>query len=327
MRAVALLLALVACATDDGAPPPYKWRVPGNLPLPRVPDDNPMTPEKVALGRALFYDTRLSADGTQSCATCHVQARAFTDGRTVPVGISGERGRHNAMSLVNVAYNSSSTWAGNVARLEDQALAPLFGTHPVEMGLADEATLEARTGLTAGEVTQALASFERTILSGGSRFDTGTMTPSEQRGLALFESERLGCTHCHDGFNLASSYDSAVLDGGAVIRFFNTGLYATYPEDDQGLFEVTGDARDVGRFRAPTLRNIAYTAPYFHDGSAATLDAVIDHYASGGADHPLKSPFMTGFVLAADERADLIAFLGALSDDAVMTDPALGPPL
>jgi cytochrome c peroxidase len=325
------VFALVGCTTADNPAQTYTWRLPAGMPTPRVPADNPMSEHKVELGRALFYDTRLSADDTQSCATCHQQARAFTDGRTVPVGITGELGRHNAMSLVNVAYNSSSTWASNVARLEDQARMPMFGTHPIELGLADPTLVEDRLGLTIDEITGALASFERTIISGDSPFDrfvagdTAALTAAEQRGLTLFESDRLDCTHCHGGFNLASSYDTAAMTS-PQIQFFNTGLHATYPANDQGLFEVTGNPADIGRFRAPTLRNIALTAPYFHDGSAATLDDVLDHYASGGAADPLKSPFITGFTLTPDERADLLAFLGALTDDSVLTNAAFSAP-
>lgn len=355
MRVLPALVVFGACA--EPAPPvdAYAWRLPPGMPTPRVPLDNPMTDDKVELGRYLFYDTRLSRDGSQSCASCHEQARAFTDGRTTPIGVTGEPGRHNAMSLVNVAYNASSTWAGHVVRLEDQALLPMFGTHPVELGLAGaEGELLARLGdepmyvdlfarafpnaaITVDNVTRALAAFERTLISGRTRFDrfvSGEPTAldaSEQRGLALFESERLGCRRCHGGFNLASAYDHVDMPGGAQVQFFNTALYnvdgtGAYPAGDQGLIEITGDPRDMGRFRAPTLRNITLTAPYFHDGSAPTLDAVIDHYARGGVGSPLMSPLMTSFTLTAEERADLLAFLGALRDDTLLADPALASP-
>jgi cytochrome c peroxidase len=361
------LASLVACAADEPAPT-WTWRLPGDLPAPRVPADNPMSADKVELGRHLFYDTRLSADGSQSCASCHAQARAFTDGLVVPLGITGEAGRHNAMSLVNVAYNSSSTWANNVAHLEDQAKAPMFGTAPIELGLSGhEDELLARLAdepvyadlfprafaadaapITIGNVTRAIASFERTICSGGSPFDrfvagdTTALDARAQRGLALFESDRLGCTHCHGGFNLASSYDHAEMPAPQV-QFFNTGLYnvdgaGAYPAADRGLVEVTGDPAHVGRFRAPTLRNIALTAPYFHDGSAATLADVIATYARGGrlvasgpnagdgAQSPLKSAFITGFTLTPDEQADLIAFLEALTDHDVIERADLASP-
>jgi cytochrome c peroxidase len=355
MRALGLVLIVGgACAGPAPVVDTYAWSLPAGMPTPRVPADNPMTADKVELGRHLFYDTRLSRDGSQSCASCHHQARAFTDGRTTPLGITGEAGRHNAMSLVNVAYNASSTWASHVVRLEDQAELPMFGTHPVELGLAGfEGELLARLAdeplyadvfarefpdaITIDNITRAVAAFERTIISGRTRFDrfvlgeSNALDAREQRGLALFESERLGCRNCHGGFNLASAYDHVDMPGGAQVQFFNTGLYnvdgtGAYPAGDQGLIEVTGDARDMGRFRAPTLRNIAVTAPYFHDGSAATLDAVIDHYARGGVASPLKSSFMTGFTLTIEERADLLAFLGTLTDEALLADAAFASP-
>jgi cytochrome c peroxidase len=365
MVAVALG-ALGACAADPAPPQAWTWRL-RELPVPRVPADNPMSADKVELGRHLFYDTRLSGDGTQACASCHAQARAFTDGLAVPVGITGEAGRHNAMSLANVVYNSSSTWAGNVARLETQARGPMFGTAPIELGLAGgETALLARLAdepvyqelfprafpdaepITVDNVTRAIASFERTMLSGSSPFDrfvagdTTALDAGAQRGLALFESDRLGCTHCHGGFNLASSYDHEGMVA-PQIQFFNTGLYNVdgsggYPASDRGLVEVTGDPSHMGRFRAPTLRNIAVTAPYFHDGSATTLADVIASYARGGrvvetgptagdgATSPLKSVFITGFTLTADEQTDLIAFLTALTDRELLEDPALASP-
>lgn len=300
MRA-AILLVVAACAVE---PAPvnddYKWSLPAGFPTPEVPADNPMTVDKVALGRMLFFDTRLSADGTQSCASCHDPARAFTDGRTVPVGITGEPGRHNAMTLVNVAYNSAQTWTADVPRLEDQALKPMLGTDPIELGITGHeaevlARFDADEFSAAGEevslrgITRAVASYERTLISGDTPFDRFVrgdkvaMSESARRGFALFDS--LGCAQCHSGFTLSSVFGEP--------RTFNTGI---------------GD----GKFKAPTLRNIATTAPYFHDGSAATLDAVIDHYAE--ASGPDISPLIKPFTITADERVDLHAFLEALSD-------------
>jgi len=364
---LAALAALGACATETAPPSAWTWRLPGELPVPRVPVDNPMSADKVELGRHLFYDTRLSGDGTQACASCHEQARAFTDGLIVPIGITGEAGRHNSMSLANVAYNSSSTWASHVGSLEAQAALPMFGTSPIELGLAggEQALLarlaaepiypelfgrafDAAEPMTIDNITRALASFERTILSGNSPFDRfvagdlAALDASAQRGLALFESDRLGCTHCHGGFNLASSYDHVDM-AAPQIQFFNTGLYnvdgnGAYPAADRGVVDVTGDPSHMGRFRAPTLRNIALTAPYFHDGSAATLGDVIGSYARGGrlvtdgpsagdgALSPLKSPFVTGFTLTETEQADLIAFLSSLTDRELLEDPLLGNP-
>lgn len=297
---LALALALSACAVDTAAPAndDYKWSLPAGFPIPGVPADNPMTPEKVELGRRLFFDTRLSADGTQSCASCHDPSRAFTDGRAVPVGITGQPGRHNAMTLINVAYNSAQTWTADVAALEDQALRPMLGTDPIELGIAGHEA-EVLSRFSADEfgneevslrgITRAIASYERTLISGDTPFDRfvrgdkHAMTDAAQRGFALFES--LGCAQCHTGFTLSSVFGEP--------RTFNTGI-------------------GEGKFKAPTLRNITKTAPYFHDGSAPTLDEVIDHYAT--ATGPNLSPLITPFTLSADERADLLAFLAALAD-------------
>ncbi len=341
MRALLLVVALAAC-TEPPAEASYAWDLPARFPTPTVPADNPMSAAKVELGRRLFYDVRLAANGAQACASCHAQARAFTDGRPTAIGSTGEHGRRNAQPLANVAYLASLTWANPTLRaLEDQARAPMFGTTPIELGLTgDAADVLARlaaepsyqdlfpaafpdqpTPITIDGVTKAIASFERTIISGRSRFDRGALTAPEQHGLALFASARLGCNQCHGGF----AFTVAV---GAGLRFFNTGLTADDP--DPGVAAITGDPTQAGRFRPPSLRNVAMTGPYMHDGSVATLDEVIDLYAAGGRGagiaNPRKSPLITGFAITADERADLVAFLGALTDDELLTNPALADP-
>ena len=209
------LLGVVACAEPPVAAPAWTWDLPGGLPAPRVPADNPMSAAKVELGRYLFYDRRLSGNGSQACASCHDQARAFADGRATSIGATGAHGRRNSLGLANVAYRSSLTWADPTARdLEAQARVPMFGTTPVELGLAPDGTaLLARLAaepvydalfprafpddaapLSIANVTRALASFERTILSGSSRFDRGELTPAEQRGFALFASPSSAAT-------------------------------------------------------------------------------------------------------------------------------------
>jgi cytochrome c peroxidase len=196
-------------------------------------------------------------------------------------------------------------------------------------------------------ITRALAAFQRTLISGDSPYDRwqrgeGEVSEAVKRGRELFFSERLECFHCHGGFNFADSvnHEGQVFPEAA---FHNTGLYnldalGSYPAGGEGVFEITGDLLDMGRFRAPTLRNIAVTAPYMHDGSIATLSGVIDHYARGGRKieegpsagdgsmNPHKSEFVSGFIITEAERADLIAFLESLTDEAFLTDPALGPP-
>ncbi|MBL8386363.1 MAG: di-heme enzyme [Burkholderiales bacterium] len=359
--AAAGLLALSAAA---GAAP-WDWPLPAWVPRPPVPADNPMSAAKVTLGRHLFFDTRLSIDGSMACASCHVPARAFTDARARAVGATGELHPRNSMGLANVAYFPVLTWADpGMTRLEDQARVPMFGRHPVEMGLAGrEAALERLLArdpryerlfraafddddpYTIANLTRALAAYQRTLLSFDAPYDRyryggrrDAIGPAARRGEALFFSERLGCFHCHGGVLFTDSVQHERLERPEV-AFHNTGLYnldgrGAYPAGNQGLKEKTGRASDMGRFRTPSLRNVALTAPYMHDGSIATLGEVIDHYAAGGrtiasgplrgvgAANPYKSGFVRGFRLGAREKADLIAFLESLTDHAFVAERA-----
>ena len=269
----------------------YEWNLPPGFPLPNVPPDNPMTKQKVELGRYLFYDTRLSLKQTQSCATCHRQDRAFSDGRGRGLGSTGELHPRGPLSLVNVGYSPALTWANPLMRtLEAQALVPMFGETPVELGMSgkEAVLLERLKGdalyrklfaqafpsevdpFSIHSITQAIASFERTILSGDSPYDRyrlgddpEAIPESAKRGEALFFSERLECFHCHGGFNLTGTVD--YLDKGfAEVEFHNTGLYNlkgtfSYPPPNLGLYEFTHQEEDIGKFKAPTLRNIAVT--------------------------------------------------------------------
>ncbi|HEX6975592.1 MAG TPA: MbnH family di-heme enzyme, partial [Vicinamibacterales bacterium] len=327
------------------------------LPVPRVPADNPMSEAKVSLGRSLFYDTRLSGNQTYSCASCHVQAHAFTDGRAAAIGSTGQAHARSTMSLANVAYNASYGWADGATRtLEAQMAVPMFNEHPIELGLKGrEAEIEARfrTSTDAarfreafsgdaepvrlGNIVKAIASFERTIVSAGSpldrylyRDDRSAMSPAALRGMTLYFSERLACGFCHGGFNLSGPTDH---DGSEPVTptFHNTALYhidgrGAYPAPDRGLFDLTGKPSDMGSFRAPTLRNVAVTAPYMHDGSVPTLEAAIAHYATRGVASPLRSPRLKGFTLTPAETSDLLAFLLALTDEHFLVDPAYGRP-
>lgn len=367
---LAVMAAATACGSDEAASDAYAWNLPAGFPVPKVPEDNPMTAEKVTLGRQLFYDVRLSGNATQSCGSCHVQALAFSDGRAVAVGSTGEITPRGSMALVNVAYNATQTWANPaLVTLEQQIAIPLFGVRPVEMGASgkeDEilARLQSDGALAKSfaaafpnepapinflNVTRALASFLRTMISGASPFDRYTyggdktaMSEAALRGMNLFFSERFECFHCHGGFNFSSSvsHESSVFQEQA---FHNTGLYnvgggGAYPPGNRGVFEVTGVREDMGKFRAPSLRNIALSAPYMHDGSFATLEDVIDFYGAGGRvisegplagdgrKNPFKSRFVPGFTFTLEEKADVIAFLHSLTDEAFTKNPAFAPP-
>lgn len=349
------------------AGPPAVLELPPGFPPPVVPADDPLTAEKVALGRRLFYDRRLSGGGGYACASCHRQELAFTDGRAHALGATGERHPHSAMSLANAAYNLTLAWdEPELTRLEDQALIPMLNREPVELGIAgreeevlgrlraDPRYRERFAAAFPGEsdpftldhVVRALASFERTLISGRAPYDRllydddrGALPPAAWRGMELFFSERLACSECHAGFNFSGPVRFvAPAPAGEppapepAPAFFNTALYdlggGTYPAPAPGLVRHTGRPEDRGRFRAPTLRNVALTAPYMHDGSIATLGEVIDHYAAGGraAGNPLKDPRLAGFELAPGEKADLLAFLDSLTDRAFVTDPRFGDP-
>jgi cytochrome c peroxidase len=339
--------------------PAYRWQLPPGFPPPPVPEDNAMSPAKVELGRHLFYDPRLSGPGTIACASCHQQSRAFSDGRARARGATGALHPRSAMSLTNVAYNVRLGWADPELRtLEAQVRVPLFNDAPVEMGLGGReaevldrladvplyAELFARAfpadpaPVTLANVSRALACFERTLIAGDTpydrllfRDDASALSASARRGMQLFFSERLACGRCHAGVNLSGPVARAGGDAPAP-TYHNTALYdlgdGRYPAPNEGLFRASGRAPDMGRFRAPTLRNIAVTAPYMHDGSIATLEAVIDHYAAGGRApaNRWKSEGLKGFRLEPGERADLLAFLASLTDAAFLRDPRFADP-
>jgi cytochrome c peroxidase len=365
--------ALVATAglLLGAAPTGWQWPLPTWVPPPAVPADNPMSAAKVELGRHLFHDTRLSATGTMSCAGCHDPARAFTDGKAVSQGVTGESGPRSAMSLANVAYLPVLTWQNpQLTSLELQALIPLFGEHPVELGMSGrEQQLfavfrgdptyrrlfarafpeDARQGDAAlyslSTLTKALASFQRSLLSFDSPYDryrqggqTDAISPAARRGEELFFGEKLECYHCHGGFNFTDNLKHARTPF-AEIGFHNTGLYnedgrGAYPKASPGIVEFTGEPRDTGRLRTPSLRNVAVTAPYMHDGSIATLHEVLrTHYARAGravhegrAANPLRSEFIAGFEITEAEIDDVVAFLESLTDERFLRNRAHANP-
>jgi cytochrome c peroxidase len=316
-----------------------------------------MSDAKVDLGRRLFYDTRLSHNQTYACASCHQQQHAFTDGRPRAIGATGGVHPRSAMSLTNVAFNASFGWADPALRtLEQQMRVPLLNEHPIEMGVAgheeeivrrfDTATDLARFAAAfpadpapaLATVVKAIASFERTMVSGDAPFDRylyrddrAALSAAAAKGMELFFSQRLRCSECHSGFNLSGAADFAAAKVHPKPVFHNTGLYdvdgaGSYPAEDRGVLNVTGNPKDMGQFRAPTLRNIAVTAPYMHDGSIATLEGVLDHYASGGHPSPFRSRAVRGFKITSAERAALLAFLDSLTDRSFLENPDLAQP-
>ncbi len=333
MALTRLLIGLVLLAADSNET--YQWNLPKGFPPPFVPADNPMTAAKVELGRYLFYDVRMSVNGKAACATCHKQNLAFTDGRTVGVGTTGQLHSRSAMSLVNIAYSGALNWNNpKMNRLEDQAMGPMYGAHPVELGLEEgdkflpvlqadpryktlfeNAFPDDPNRFTVRNVTRALASFERSIISARSSYDRyhfgaddSAVSNSAKRGETLFFNQHLSCFRCHGGFNFS---DATVTErsSGREIDFHNTGVSNT-----------------AEKFKTPTLRNIAITAPYMHDGSIATLDKALDHYATGGKNTPSKDPLIGGFSLTPQDRVDLLAFLQSLTDEELRHDPRFASP-
>lgn len=332
---------------DDGyIPTPVSLEIPqlfGQLLLPpAIPSDNPLTSEGIALGRKLFYDPILSGDGTQACATCHAPELAFTDSRQFSIGIDGIQGTRNSMPLFNMAwnYNENFFWDGRANSLENQALEPV--ENPIEMHNTWEnatASLQATANypelfstafgtdiITKDLVSKAIAQFERTLISGNSKFDKyllgeATLTASEQNGIAVFMDETKGdCFHCHGDPNSPLWTDNT---------FHNNGLDETIT--DLGLGDFTGDPRDFGLFKSPSLRNLAYTAPYMHDGRFQTLEEVINHYSEGLVYSETIDPLMKkvaegGVHLTEQEKIDLKAFLLSLSDPSFISNPAFQNP-
>ncbi|MDX2054024.1 MAG: cytochrome c peroxidase [Polyangiaceae bacterium] len=291
-----------------------------------APSDNLLTEERASLGRRLFFDPNLSRTRDISCASCHDPARAFTEPRSVSRGVGGQVGNRNAPSLVNLAaMRSGLFWDGRAPTLEAQVGQPI--TNPIEMDLAleeavsrvgaDQTYVEAferayESAPTSAALTGALASFLRVLVSGSSpydrylRGDSSALSESAQRGRDIFLGERGGCFHCHTERMLTN-------DG-----FFNNGTYVE--GGDIGRQSVTGLAGDRGKFRVPGLRNVEATAPYMHDGSLPTLEAVIDQYARGGRGDPTTDAQIGPLALSQGDKADLVAFLKSFTDQGFLND-------
>lgn len=318
MRLVPAAAALLLLAATG---PAWNWTLPADVALPAVPAENAMNTAKVELGRRLFYDADLSADGTLACAGCHEQKRAFADGNATRPGVDGAPGRRNAPGLANVGWFERLTFADpDATSLELQAVIPLFGEHPVEMGMKGrEAAFERRLGadrcyrqmfkrafperrgkIDAESVTFALAAFQRTMISYRSPYDRyragepGALSPIERQGERLFDAR--GCAACHSGSNFSDMryhrLDSALAS-------------------DLGLIEKTGRPDDERRFRTPSLRNVGMTRPWWHDGSERTLEGAIARHLGA---------------VSAEEMSALVAFLGALTDPHFIADTRLSRP-
>jgi cytochrome c peroxidase len=346
-------LAIAALGQD------YDWKLPKGFPRPVVPADNPMSEAKVELGRYFFYDKRMSVNGQQSCGGCHRQELAFTDGLARAKGATGQIHPRSTMSLVNVGYAPVLTWANpDLDWLEQQALTPMLGEQPVELGLKgreqqylDTVRQDVRfqrlfatafpqddSPVTLGNITKAIASFERSIVSLRSPYDRyrwggdlSALSDAGKRGeIIFFSSERGGCFRCHGGWNFGpvrvDGESARIPDRDLRGIFFNTGV-SNYDAPNRGLFEFTQRTVDIGRFRVPTLRNVAVTAPYMHDGSIATLDEVVEHYAAGGkTNHANKSHLVRQLDLTAVDKRDLLEFLKSLTDEALLHDPRWSDP-
>ena len=333
-RALALGWALLALALVPVQAAP----LPPGFAAPVSPADNPQSEAKVALGRRLFFEGRLAADGQLSCAGCHVPALAYSDGRATPRGATGQQLSRNVPSLANVAWLPALGWASRTATLEQQMLVPLFGEHPVEMGLRGRETqvlamLSSEAGyvqafaqafagpgpsLTLDNLVRAIAAYERTLVSGRSAFDRYVfdddrrgMSEVARRGMALFYSPRTRCGECHSGINFSGPVRS--VDHDTVAPTFARSAIASA---DTGLMTESGAEIDRGVFRVPTLRNVALTAPYMHDGSLPTLQAVIEFYDQGGHQRPVQP-----LGLSVAEKAELLAFLHSLTDAAFSAAP------
>jgi len=319
---------------------PVEIRSPLGLPPLPIPPDNPPTAETIALGRRLFYDPRLSVDNTVSCASCHKPALAFSDGRQLAEGVRQQKGRRNAPSLLNAAYREAFFWDGRSPSLEAQAREPV--QNPLEMAhtlqgavervMADSsyrAAFEKAFGpgpVTYEEMGKALASFERTLLCGNSPFDRyfyghdpRALSESAKRGLEVFRNPAEGnCATCHSiGDQYALFTDN---------KFHNDSVGPTSDNDDPvdlGHYLITRIEADKGAFRTPSLRNVALTAPYFHDGSRATLQDVIGFYIRGGNPVRYRDKEIQSIWLSGQDRADLQAFLESLTGE---MPPNSGPP-
>jgi cytochrome c peroxidase len=293
------------------------------------PEDNPYTPAKAELGWLLFFDNRLSSDGSVSCASCHSPEHAFTDARPVSTGIRGQKGGRSAPSIINRVYGAAQFWDGRAASLEDQAKGPIANplemTHEKDAGKAHGTTIErlrkisdyrkrfknvfGTEDFTIDHVAKAIATFERTVLSGNSPYDQfkagdkSALSESQQRGMNVFFSNNARCDACHDGAAFTTN------------QFANIGIGMDKPNPDLGRYLVTKKEEEKGAFKTPGLREVARTGPYMHDGSLKTLEEVVEHYDKGGIKNQWLHQDIKPLKLSKQDKTDLVAFLHALNGE------------
>jgi cytochrome c peroxidase len=316
LMAPAFFMAIVPARGADPMKPPL-----GLVPV-QFPKDNPYSAEKAELGKLLYFDTRLSKDNTVSCATCHSPKFGYTDGAPVSTGIRGQKGGRSAPTVINRAYSLAQFWDGRAPSLEEQAKGPI--ANPIEMGNTHSAVVQTLKGIpgymamfksvfgtediTIDHVAKAIATFERTVLSGNSPYDKykagnkKAMSASAIRGMDVYFN-KAKCDQCHEGINLTTN------------AYHNLGVGTDQPKPDAGRMDFTKNEADWGAFKTPTLRDIALTAPYMHDGSLKTLEEVVEYYDKGGVKNKNLDEKIKPLKLTAVEKKDLVEFLKALSGE------------
>jgi len=328
-----MLFSLFSCQQEDEKPalvtPPVTGllTIPQGFPNMNFPEGNELTEERWSLGKKLFYEKRLSVNNSISCGSCHKPSLAFTDSLAFSPGVFNRPGTRNSPSLANVGYHPYFLKEGSVPTLEMQVLVPIQEHNELNhniVDIANELKLDPAYSKMSREaydreldpfvITRAIANFQRTLVSGNSRFDsfqyqgnTAALSAEEQLGMKLFFSSKTNCSSCHRGFNFTT------------YNFENNGLDSVYA--DNGRQRFTNDPADEALFKVPSLRNVGLTAPYMHNGKLSSLAAVINHYNSGGENHKNKSVLIQPLNLSQNEKAELLAFLHCLTDFDFVNDP------
>ena len=363
---ISICITQIACRStpiDTAISVSPDWTPSHFPPLPEtVP---PFSDAQLELGRWLFYDVRLSENGTRSCGTCHEQIKAFSDGLVQGLGIENTILPLNTLSLVNVAWRTELTWSDRLEDVETHMRIPLFATNPVEMGMTEALLLERlaqneryqsqfeaafpneNAPITVDNAIHAIAAFTYSIVDGQSDYDRWlqgeiTLSPEAEQGKALFFGDKMKCGACHGGL-FFDQPDPLLTNTDARHGYFNTGLYnidgdGSYPPHAQGLIAQSNLPEDMGKFRTPSLRNLSLTKPWLHDGTAFTLDSILQAYARGGRklesgaypgegrDNPYKSELISGFSMTEDEERALLSFLNTLDDPYLLDSPRLQSP-